>query len=124
MDIDGTNRRRVAFLDHVHQFIFRWFAVSPDEQGFAVVEGESLRETITVMDVHGEDRRVVAGDPPGFSDAPAWSPDGGRIAYAFVYAAGYGGRGRADIHVVDLEDLSVTRLTNSRGYDGMPAWSP
>ncbi len=125
MDIDGANRRRVASLERVNQSIFRWFAVSPDGQRFAIVEGEDERETIPVMDVHGADRRVVASDPLGFGDAPAWSPDGGRIAYASLYVPSNGGRAhRADIRVVDLKDLSVTRLTDSRDYDGMPAWSP
>ena len=124
MNVDGTSRRRVASLGRGNHSTFHWFAVSPDGGSFAIVEGEYDRETITVMDTHGENRRVVASDPLGFSDAPAWSPDGRRIAYTSLYAPSGGPPWRADIRVVDLEDLSVTRLTNSREYDGMPAWSP
>ena len=123
-DVDGTDRRRLTSFERGHRFMFRWFAVSPDERSLAIVEGEYQREWVTVMDIQGESRRVVASDPLAYHDGPAWSPGGRRIAYTSVYAPPFERPGRADIHVVDLEDLSVTRLTNSQDYDGMPAWEP
>ena len=124
MGADGTDRRRLTSFERGNRYMFRWFAVSPDERSLAIVEGEYEREEVVVVDVPGGGRRVVVSDPLAYHDAPAWSPDGRRIAYTSIYAAGFERRGRADIHVVNLDDLSVTRLTNSRDYDGMPAWEP
>ncbi len=61
---------------------------------------------------------------------PSWSPDGRSLVYVGgaasptnIHTRGYAS-GRSDIHVVDLDDLSVRTLTDSRDFDGMPAWSP
>ncbi len=80
---------------------------------------------MSVMDLTGAWRQVVTSNPRGSDEAPTWSPDGKRIACA----AGRGGAiyspfGGSDIHVVNLEDMSVDRLTHTRDFDGMPAWSP
>ena len=104
-------------------------AWSPTGRWLAMREGPVSFENIVTVDPQSEERRIVTSDPWGRHDWPTWSPDGGSIAYVEmgvspthehmgVYARG------ADIHVVDLADLSVRQLTSSRGFDGMPAWSP
>lgn len=72
---------------------------------------------------------AITDNPRGDDVAPSWSPDGRRIAYISTYRADAEGDavvdpGRADIQVVNLDDLSVTQLTNSRDFDGYPAWAP
>lgn len=50
--------------------------------------------------------------------SPAWSPDGGRIAF-------YSERdGNADIYVMKADGTGVTRLTDTKADEGYPAWSP
>src|SRR5207249_7370210 len=48
--------------------------------------------------------------------APAWSPDGQRIAFVSY--------GDEEIYVMNADGSAVTRLTNNAGFDGGPAWSP
>lgn len=62
---------------------------------------------------------AVADEPLPYKNyAPAWSPDGQRIAF-------YSTRdGDWEIYVVHADGSHLTRLTDSPGYDGEPAWSP
>ncbi|MEO2005329.1 MAG: hypothetical protein ABGY41_14680, partial [Candidatus Poribacteria bacterium] len=89
-----------------------------------------LRSVIVVMDADGENQRIVTSNPRGPDDMPTWSPDGRRIAYVAYDTSANNthlddrGGDRADILVVDLGDMSVRNLTDSRAYDGMPDWSP
>ena len=107
-------------------------AWSPDGLSIAVAtrnRADGGRQTISVMDVDGQNRRVITSNAHGDDDEPAWSPDGSRLAYAAGHS-GYNAylparttRG-ANIHVVNLDHLTVIQLTHGRNYNGMPAWSP
>ena len=48
--------------------------------------------------------------------APAWSPDGTRIAFTSYRD------GNHEIYVMDADGRNVIRLTNNSGWS--PAWSP
>src|SRR3990170_2425737 len=50
--------------------------------------------------------------------APAWSPDGKRIA--FVSASD----GNLEIYVMSADGSDLRRVTHNAGVDGYPAWSP
>jgi Tol biopolymer transport system component len=50
--------------------------------------------------------------------APAWSPDGTRIAFLS------GRDGNADIYTMMADGSSPTRITNTPMYEQEPAWSP
>ncbi len=120
--VDGGNLRMIGDASDYHVAP----AWAPDGRSIAAAAGEHRSRSIVVMDVHGRNRRMVTSGPGGYDTYPTWSPDGRSIAYA---AREYGDNSslfpeRSDIHVVNLDDLSVTNLTNSGDYDGMPAWSP
>ncbi len=50
---------------------------------------------------------------------PAYSPDGRKIAYSHWSAGGF-----RDIHILDLDAMTVERITHDRAMDMQPAWSP
>lgn len=69
-------------------------------------------EQIWLLDVETLERRFLTA---GW--APAWSPDGSRLAYQI------GALSAADIYVVEIETGEVTRLT-TWGWSFNPSWSP
>lgn len=77
----------------------------------------------------GEDWEIIAASVDGDEERPltcnsvndwgaAWSPDGGRVAFA----RGIGGQ--HDIYMLDIGSGTETQLTSGRGDDGLPSWSP
>src|SRR5438270_323940 len=54
--------------------------------------------------------------PPG--RAPAWSPDGSKIAFTRY------GANDSDIYVMHADGSGIVQLTNTPGNDDQPAWSP
>ncbi len=127
LDADGENRRIIARAPPQFHESPEW---SRNGLWIATTVTTPGNRGITVMDGNGENRRAVTHEPWGSHEWPTWSPDGRHIAYAggrwggttMFYRRRY--EGRSDIHVVDLDDLSVRKLTDSRHFDGMPAWSP
>jgi Tol biopolymer transport system component len=83
---------------------------------------------IWVMDPDGGDpaRLTDAGssgiDASG-STSPAWSPDGGEIAFASSGDAVVENHGDVEIYVMDATGDARRRLTNDDVYDATPAWS-
>jgi Tol biopolymer transport system component len=57
-------------------------------------------------------------DAPGVNDQPAWSPDGGRLAFRSTRD------GDPEIYVMNADGSGILRLTFHPGLDGEPAWSP
>ncbi len=54
------------------------------------------------------------GPTPAGDGAPAWSPDGTKIAFT----------NSSQIYVMNADGSAVVRLTNTPAGDGAPAWSP
>lgn len=96
------------------------FAIAPEAEliAFEAEDGEA-RSQIFVMSTDGTDRRQLTLEPLD-ARAPAWSPDGTRIAYL----------GRApdktfEINVVDVGSAESDRITRETvEVGGTPAWSP
>src|SRR5688572_22709025 len=67
----------------------------------------------------GGRRTVTLSTHPGMNTGAALSPDGSKLAVTLSKD------GNADIYVISASDGSIhRRLTNSRGIDTSPAWSP
>jgi Tol biopolymer transport system component len=96
-----------------------WSPRQPDgSYRIAHVRANGWERHIFSMNDDGTDaRRVTTG--PGYHDQPAWSPDGGTIAFAH---SGY----IAGIFVVDPDGANLRRLSPAGpvGYQWSPAWSP
>ncbi len=64
-------------------------------------------------------------ESPGYDFAPAWSPDGAKIAFTRVDAVSSPGvQGQYDIAVINADGSGLTKLTDDEGIDQQPAWSP
>jgi TolB protein len=55
---------------------------------------------------------------PGLNGAPAWSPDGRRLAMTLSKD------GNPEIYVLDLASRQLQRITDNLAIDTEPAWSP
>jgi TolB protein len=66
----------------------------------------------------GSGARKAVSAFKGNNSAPAWSPDGSRLAVALSKD------GLSQIYVVSANGGAATRLTRSSGIDTEPAWSP
>ncbi|HVR98360.1 MAG TPA: hypothetical protein VMW27_17225 [Thermoanaerobaculia bacterium] len=97
----------------------RDLAFSPDGNSIAVFAKRERGRSLLLLDVlKGGIRRVIDMEDIEQQMAPAWSPDGRRIAF-------YGNRkGQFDIFSYDLEKNEITNLTNDTIYDGAPTFSP
>lgn len=103
---------------------------SPDGTRLVLDDFLAGRNRILVMNADGSDQRVLAdqGAPQG-PGAPAWSPDGTRIAY--VSTPGWAGPNRGhfsfEVWVIGADGSERTRLFHGEccigEWDG-PVWSP
>ena len=92
-------------------------AWSPDATQLAYVSFEQRLSTIYVQDLKtGERRRVSAH--AGVNQAPAWSPNGKKLAMTLSTRDG-----NLDVYVLDLNSQALTRITDDPGIDTEPEWS-
>jgi len=90
---------------------------SPDGQSLAYVSFESQRSAVYVQTLRTAERRRVSSRA-GVNGAPAFSPDGRRLALTLSSRDG-----NLDIHVLDLQTGALERLTDHPAIDTEPAWS-
>lgn len=93
-------------------------AWSPDSRRIAYVSFEDNVSSIFVQTLR-TGNRVKVSSRPGINGAPAFSPDGRQL----VLTLG-GADGNLDIHVLDLADRQLRRLTTNRAIDTEGSWSP
>ena len=93
-------------------------AWSPDGRRIAYVSFETGVSRIFVQEL-ATGRREVVSSAPGINGAPAWSPDGTQLALVLG-----GVDGNLDIHVLNLANKAVRRLTTHPAIDTEPSWAP
>jgi len=74
-----------------------------------------------LMDVGGSHVKHLLSTMWG--EGPVWSPDGKKIAFS-SNSIHVNGRDDFDIYVMNVDGSGVTRLTTTRGNDGVTSWSP
>ena len=130
MNTDGTNVERITNTSLV-EFTHSW---SPDGRRIAF----DVNFGILAMNDDGswsvlllESALSSAQDTAHFAIEPAWSPDGGKIAYVkwTIPVLQSGGldfdNEQRDIFVMDLDGGNITQLTDTPGGDEfVPSWSP
>jgi dipeptidyl aminopeptidase/acylaminoacyl peptidase len=57
-------------------------------------------------------------------DAFSWSPDGKRIAFSAQRDPDIGSRDTSQLYVLDMADLHVRKVLDTKGPNGNPHWSP
>lgn len=97
----------------------RDLAFSPDGNTIAVFAKREKGRSLLLLDaLRGGIKRIVDMDQIEQQLAPAWSPDGKKIAFS-------GDKdGKFDIFLLDLDSQTITNLTNDEIFDGAPAFSP
>ncbi len=113
-DADGENERTI--MESPEPIMSP--AWSPDSRRIAYVSFEDNVSSIFVQTLR-TGNRVKVSSRPGINGAPAFSPDGRKL----VLTLG-GADGNLDIHVLDLADRQLTRLTTNRSIDTEGSWSP
>lgn len=93
------------------------FDAAPGGEQIAFTSAREGSPQVYVMNLDGTGLRRVTDDPYGAS-APAWSPDGTRIAYA-----GFGDELNRNIFVLELTTGSTRRITHIRDDTERPGWS-
>ena len=92
-------------------------AWSPDGQSLAYVSFEERLPSVYVQYLKtGERRRVSA--KAGVNQAPAFSPDGKKLALTLSTRDG-----NLDVYILDLTTNGLTRITDDPGIDTEPEWS-
>ncbi len=112
-DADGENSQVV--LDSRQPIMSP--AWSADGQWLAYVSFENRVAAVIVQQLRTGERRQVSARA-GVNGAPAWSPDGRRLALTLS-----GSNGNLDIFVLDLRTQVLTRITDDPAIDTEPAWS-
>ncbi|MGB6604913.1 MAG: Tol-Pal system beta propeller repeat protein TolB [Steroidobacteraceae bacterium] len=113
-DADGENAHVVL----ESRFPIMSPAWSPDGQWLAYVSFENKRSGVYVQLVRSGERRLVSARS-GVNGAPAWSPDGKRLALALS-----GSDGAPAIYILDLVTQGLTRITDDPSIDTEPEWTP
>jgi TolB protein len=112
-DADGMNPR-VVMQSNEPLMSPSW---SPDAQSLAYVSFEGRLPTVYVQDLKSGERRRVSARA-GVNQAPAWSPDGKKLALTLSTRDG-----NLDIYTLDLASQALTRITDDPGIDTEPQWS-
>ena len=113
-DADGENTRMV--LESRQPLMSP--AWSADGQWLAYVSFENHRSAVYVQEVRTGERRQVSARA-GINGAPAWSPDGHKLALTLG-----GAGGNPDIYVLDLATQDLTRVTDDPAIDTEAVWAP
>jgi len=84
---------------------------------FVTLEDRSRRYRLQVADADGHSpKTILESSQPILS--PAWSPDGGRLAYVSFE------QNRSMVYIQDLWSGERTRIAGYDGINSAPAWSP
>jgi Tol biopolymer transport system component len=97
--------------------------VSPSGDRIAFVRMNAGHDQLFIANVDGTNvHRITASDDVGCGcgvHEPDWAPDGSSIAVRGADLAG-----NQDIYVVDVDSVTVTRVTRSPADEASPEWSP
>jgi TolB protein len=112
-DADGENPR-VVMQSNEPLMSPSW---SPDGQSLAYVSFEERLPSVYVQTLKSGERHRVSAHA-GVNQAPAFSPDGKKLALTLSTRDG-----NLDVYVLDLTTQLLSRITDDPGIDTEPQWS-
>jgi len=113
-DADGENPRMILQSDRPLMSP----AWSTDGKWLAYVSFERRVSAVYVQEVSSGKRSMVSARA-GINGAPAWSPDGRKLAVTLS-----GNNGNLDIYLLDLQTQALTRITDDPGIDTEASFTP
>ncbi len=113
-DADGENPRMILQSDRPLMSP----AWSADGNWLAYVSFEQRVSAVFVQEVRSGKRSRVSARA-GINGAPAWSPDGKKLALTLS-----GTNGNLDIYLLDLQTQALVRITDDPGIDTEAAFTP
>jgi TolB protein len=113
-DADGENPRMILQSDRPLMSP----AWSADGNWLAYVSFERRVSAVYVQEVRSGKRSMVSARA-GINGAPAWSPDGKKLALTLS-----GNNGNLDIYLLDLATQQLTRVTDDPGIDTEASFTP
>ena len=112
-DADGENPQ--AMLTSPRPILSPSWA--PDGIRIAYVSFENRTQSAIYVQNRQLGSRIKVISREGINGAPSWSPDGERLAITLSY------EGSADIYVVQLDNGSLRRITDSAAIDTEAVWA-
>lgn len=106
-------------------------AWSPDGRSIAYTRGASVLDGILVFEVwvmnaDGSGAHRLAALPGASAEAPAWSPDGSKVAFIGTTSGIY--RNGGVLYVIDIATGDITEVLNgtatARRHENRPNWMP
>ena len=79
---------------------------------------DSQSSDIYLINVGGSQPTQLTDTPHAREDAPAWSPNGNKIAFTSDR------NGKSSIYTINVNGFQLTELTKRAGNFSFPAWSP
>jgi TolB protein len=80
---------------------------------------------IMLMNADGTNRSILFGDSVKSALAPVWSPQGDKIAFGFGrFFQSLQGAAIGDIAILNKDGSHLKILTDGKGNNGFPSWSP
>ena len=126
IEADGSGRRRFTNDDHAYIHA----AVSPDGRRIAVSRftRDDTFEGLYLLNADGSDPTLLVNRAFLFDGQPAWSPDGGQIAFVSYDPGPFGPL--AKVFVINVDGTGLRQLSppideqNEWVFDEGPTWSP
>lgn len=126
INVESGEARKLTDSPDTNKYEVAW---SPDGTQIAFVALNTDSPDywdVYVIDADGSNQRhLISVSEANWLQQISWSPDGKKLMYVSLVVAGEMGKHYGEIYVLDVEDGTITNLTNTPDIDDCdPAWSP